>query len=198
MHWYSVLPLHDKTAQELGWHPLGLVQPLGVLNNKGPARRITPGGIVPHDRSAVTDGNTAVHCPLSQNGVEHVECTEDITLHPRAESAESPAGKETNNERIPESKASPKQLNSEGETTRPGHVKLTKPVALWTQQDVCKWLKKHCPNQYQVYSEAFKQHDITGFAAGGLPYMQLHLTFSCWSGSSLSPDSVQLGRTEPP
>uniref|UniRef100_A0A8D0GWY1 Sterile alpha motif domain containing 12 n=1 Tax=Sphenodon punctatus TaxID=8508 RepID=A0A8D0GWY1_SPHPU len=43
-------------------------------------------------------------------------------------------------------------------------VKLTKPVALWTQQDVCKWLKKHCPNQYQIYSESFKQHDITGRA----------------------------------
>ncbi|XP_052643509.1 sterile alpha motif domain-containing protein 12 isoform X7 [Harpia harpyja] len=42
-----------------------------------------------------------------------------------------------------------------------GTVKLTKPVALWTQQDVCKWLKKHCPNQYQIYSESFKQHDIT-------------------------------------
>uniref|UniRef100_U3IQX4 Sterile alpha motif domain containing 12 n=1 Tax=Anas platyrhynchos platyrhynchos TaxID=8840 RepID=U3IQX4_ANAPP len=45
-----------------------------------------------------------------------------------------------------------------------GTVKLTKPVALWTQQDVCKWLKKHCPNQYQIYSESFKQHDITGRA----------------------------------
>ncbi|KAJ7404998.1 sterile alpha motif domain containing 12 [Willisornis vidua] len=33
-----------------------------------------------------------------------------------------------------------------------GTVKLTKPVALWTQQDVCKWLKKHCPNQYQIYN----------------------------------------------
>ena len=43
-------------------------------------------------------------------------------------------------------------------------VKLSKPVALWTQQDVCKWLKKHCPNQYQIYSESFKQHDITGKA----------------------------------
>ncbi|KAG5204974.1 hypothetical protein MJT46_009256 [Ovis ammon polii x Ovis aries] len=43
-------------------------------------------------------------------------------------------------------------------------VKLSKPVALWTQQDVCKWLKKHCPNQYQIYSESFKQHDITGRA----------------------------------
>uniref|UniRef100_A0A3B3ZAX5 SAM domain-containing protein n=1 Tax=Periophthalmus magnuspinnatus TaxID=409849 RepID=A0A3B3ZAX5_9GOBI len=46
----------------------------------------------------------------------------------------------------------------------PGHVKLSKPVALWTVQDVCKWLKKHCPNQHQIYSDAFKQHDITGRA----------------------------------
>uniref|UniRef100_A0A3B4GP56 Sterile alpha motif domain containing 12 n=1 Tax=Pundamilia nyererei TaxID=303518 RepID=A0A3B4GP56_9CICH len=41
---------------------------------------------------------------------------------------------------------------------------LSKPVALWTQQDVCKWLKKHCPNQHQIYSDSFKQHDITGRA----------------------------------
>nr|XP_020453119.1 sterile alpha motif domain-containing protein 12 isoform X3 [Monopterus albus] len=46
----------------------------------------------------------------------------------------------------------------------PGYVKLSKPVALWTQQDVCKWLKKHCPNQHQIYSDSFKQHDITGRA----------------------------------
>ncbi|EDM16268.1 similar to sterile alpha motif domain containing 12 (predicted), isoform CRA_b [Rattus norvegicus] len=26
------------------------------------------------------------------------------------------------------------------------------------------WLKKHCPNQYHIYSESFKQHDITGRA----------------------------------
>uniref|UniRef100_A0A8C2WCZ6 Sterile alpha motif domain containing 12 n=1 Tax=Cyclopterus lumpus TaxID=8103 RepID=A0A8C2WCZ6_CYCLU len=44
------------------------------------------------------------------------------------------------------------------------YVKLSKPVALWTQQDVCKWLKKHCPNQHQIYSDSFKQHDITGRA----------------------------------
>ncbi|XP_062922351.1 sterile alpha motif domain-containing protein 12 isoform X2 [Mobula hypostoma] len=48
--------------------------------------------------------------------------------------------------------------------SNPGQVKLSKPVALWTQQEVCKWLKKHCPNQYQTYSESFKQHDITGRA----------------------------------
>lgn len=41
-------------------------------------------------------------------------------------------------------------------------MKLSKPVALWTQQDVCKWLKKHCPNQHQIYSDSFRQHDITG------------------------------------
>uniref|UniRef100_A0A670JWH4 Sterile alpha motif domain containing 12 n=1 Tax=Podarcis muralis TaxID=64176 RepID=A0A670JWH4_PODMU len=51
-----------------------------------------------------------------------------------------------------------------GSRIRSNIVKLTKPVALWTQQDVCKWLKKHCPNQYQIYSESFKQHDITGRA----------------------------------
>uniref|UniRef100_A0A3B3ZAJ1 SAM domain-containing protein n=1 Tax=Periophthalmus magnuspinnatus TaxID=409849 RepID=A0A3B3ZAJ1_9GOBI len=50
------------------------------------------------------------------------------------------------------------------EKKTPGHVKLSKPVALWTVQDVCKWLKKHCPNQHQIYSDAFKQHDITGRA----------------------------------
>ncbi|XP_061521298.1 sterile alpha motif domain-containing protein 12 isoform X2 [Phycodurus eques] len=48
--------------------------------------------------------------------------------------------------------------------SKPGYVKLSKPVALWTQQDVCKWLKKHCPNQHQIYSDSFKQHDITGRA----------------------------------
>uniref|UniRef100_A0A8C6P7Y9 Sterile alpha motif domain containing 12 n=1 Tax=Nothobranchius furzeri TaxID=105023 RepID=A0A8C6P7Y9_NOTFU len=55
----------------------------------------------------------------------------------------------------------PHRSVSESELTRPGYVKLSKPVALWTQQDVVKWLKKHCPNQYQVYSDSFKQHDIT-------------------------------------
>jgi hypothetical protein len=35
-------------------------------------------------------------------------------------------------------------------------------VVLWSQQDVCKWLKKHCPHNYLVYVEAFSQHAITG------------------------------------
>uniref|UniRef100_A0A8D1ID08 SAM domain-containing protein n=1 Tax=Sus scrofa TaxID=9823 RepID=A0A8D1ID08_PIG len=51
--------------------------------------------------------------------------------------------------------------------TSPSLGGLTRPVVLWSQQDVCKWLKKHCPHNYLVYVEAFSQHAITG-AAGGL------------------------------
>lgn len=48
--------------------------------------------------------------------------------------------------------------------TSPTLGSLTKPVVLWTQQDVCKWLKKHCPHNYLVYVEAFSHHAITGTA----------------------------------
>ncbi|XP_075427771.1 sterile alpha motif domain-containing protein 10 isoform X2 [Ascaphus truei] len=48
--------------------------------------------------------------------------------------------------------------------TSPSFSCLTKPVVLWTQQDVCKWLKKHCPHNYLIYVEAFSHHAITGRA----------------------------------
>uniref|UniRef100_A0A8B9ZHL3 Sterile alpha motif domain containing 10 n=1 Tax=Anas platyrhynchos TaxID=8839 RepID=A0A8B9ZHL3_ANAPL len=48
--------------------------------------------------------------------------------------------------------------------TSPTLGSLTKPVVLWTQQDVCRWLKKHCPHNYLVYVEAFSHHAITGRA----------------------------------
>ncbi|KAG8513264.1 LOW QUALITY PROTEIN: Zinc finger protein 512B, partial [Galemys pyrenaicus] len=48
--------------------------------------------------------------------------------------------------------------------TSPSLGSLTRPVVLWSQQDVCKWLKKHCPHNYLVYVEAFSQHAITGRA----------------------------------
>ncbi|KAG9332617.1 hypothetical protein JZ751_014715 [Albula glossodonta] len=35
--------------------------------------------------------------------------------------------------------------------TSPTLSSLSKPVVLWTQQDVCKWLKKHCPHNYLTY-----------------------------------------------
>ncbi|XP_077425820.1 sterile alpha motif domain-containing protein 10a [Vanacampus margaritifer] len=48
--------------------------------------------------------------------------------------------------------------------TSPAQPSLVRPVVLWTQQDVCKWLKKHCPHNYLAYVEAFSQHAITGRA----------------------------------
>ncbi|KAM9856227.1 sterile alpha motif domain-containing protein 10-like [Aulostomus maculatus] len=48
--------------------------------------------------------------------------------------------------------------------TSPTLSSPSKPVVLWTQQDVCKWLKKHCPHNYLTYVEAFSHHAITGRA----------------------------------
>ncbi|XP_051949504.1 sterile alpha motif domain-containing protein 12-like [Xyrauchen texanus] len=110
----------------------------------------------------------AVHCNLSQNGIDHQVCAEDMTSQLEEVSVDhgldddSPGFQDQSlgfNQRSP-----PQRSVSESELSRPGTVKLSKPVALWTQQDVCKWLKKHCPNQHQVYSDSFKQHDITGRA----------------------------------
>ncbi|XP_034028891.1 sterile alpha motif domain-containing protein 10a [Thalassophryne amazonica] len=48
--------------------------------------------------------------------------------------------------------------------TSPTQPSLIRPVVLWTQQDVCKWLKKHCPHNYLTYVEVFSHHAITGRA----------------------------------
>ncbi|XP_064420250.1 sterile alpha motif domain-containing protein 10 [Latimeria chalumnae] len=48
--------------------------------------------------------------------------------------------------------------------TSPTQGSLSRPVVLWTQQDVCKWLKKHCPHNYLTYVEVFSHHAITGRA----------------------------------
>ncbi|XP_043395092.1 sterile alpha motif domain-containing protein 12 isoform X3 [Chelonia mydas] len=103
----------------------------------------------------------AIHCNLNPNGIDRPVHTEDINLSLEGEGVELPSRKNDNTQKVIESKGTPKRQQVEPETSKSGTVKLTKPVALWTQQDVCKWLKKHCPNQYQIYSESFKQHDIT-------------------------------------
>ncbi|XP_034066316.1 sterile alpha motif domain-containing protein 12 isoform X2 [Gymnodraco acuticeps] len=114
----------------------------------------------------------AVHCNLSQNGIDHQMCPEDMTSQPEEESVDagsllldddSPSYQDVS-PLMYQRRAPPQRSVSESELSRPGYVKLSKPVALWTQQDVCKWLKKHCPNQHQIYSDSFKQHDITGRA----------------------------------
>ncbi|KAM9681699.1 sterile alpha motif domain-containing protein 10 isoform 2-T2 [Dama dama] len=58
--------------------------------------------------------------------------------------------------------------------TSPSLGGLTRPVVLWSQQDVCKWLKKHCPHNYLVYVEAFSQHAITGAWGVGAGVWQGH------------------------
>ncbi|KAI2661715.1 Uridine-cytidine kinase-like 1 [Labeo rohita] len=46
---------------------------------------------------------------------------------------------------------------------------LSRPVVLWSQQDVCRWLKKHCPHNYLTYVEAFSHHAITGTRMASRP-----------------------------
>ncbi|XP_063113729.1 sterile alpha motif domain-containing protein 12 isoform X2 [Cavia porcellus] len=106
----------------------------------------------------------ALHCGLSPRGIDHPAHAEGIQLPIESEGAESQSIKNKNFQKVPDQKGTPRRLQGEAETAKSATVKLSKPVALWTQQDVCKWLKKHCPNQYQIYSESFRQHDITGRA----------------------------------
>ncbi|KYO29270.1 sterile alpha motif domain-containing protein 12 isoform B [Alligator mississippiensis] len=95
-----------------------------------------------------------IHCSLNPSGIDHPVHTEGINLPLEGEGIESLSLKKDSTQKAPESKETPKREQAEPETSKTGTVKLTKPVALWTQQDVCKWLKKHCPNQYQIYSRA--------------------------------------------
>ncbi|XP_023559551.1 sterile alpha motif domain-containing protein 12 isoform X1 [Octodon degus] len=124
----------------------------------------------------------ALHCGLSPRGIDHPAHAEGIQLQIEGEVVDSQSIKNKNFQKVPDQKGTPRRLQGEAETVKvsclPGcrisscsfsslqsaAVKLSKPAALWTQQDVCKWLKKHCPNQYQLYSESFRQHDITGRA----------------------------------
>ncbi|KAM6216087.1 sterile alpha motif domain-containing protein 12 [Rhynchocyon petersi] len=106
----------------------------------------------------------ALHCGLSPRCIDHPAQAEGFKLQIEGEGVESQSIKNKNIQKVLDQKGTPKRLPAEAEMAKSATVKLSKPVALWTQQDVCKWLKKHCPNQYQIYSESFKQHDITGRA----------------------------------
>nr|XP_023504659.1 sterile alpha motif domain-containing protein 12 isoform X1 [Equus caballus] len=125
-------------------------------------------GLVTRSRSdnleLMVSGFAPLHCGLNPRGIDHPACAEGIKLQIEGEGVESQSIKSKNFQKVLDQKGTPKRLQAEAETAKSATVKLSKPVALWTQQDVCKWLKKHCPNQYQIYSESFKQHDITGRA----------------------------------
>nr|XP_048313194.1 sterile alpha motif domain-containing protein 12 isoform X2 [Myodes glareolus] len=96
----------------------------------------------------------ALHCGLTPRGIDHPAHAEGIKLQIEGEGVESQSIKNKNFQKVSDQKGTPKRLQGEAETTKSAAVKLSKPVALWTQQDVCKWLKKHCPNQYQIYRRA--------------------------------------------
>ncbi|XP_075438512.1 sterile alpha motif domain-containing protein 12 [Ascaphus truei] len=105
----------------------------------------------------------AIHCNRNSNNIDHPVCTDNINLHLTGEKTDPPF-KDDNTSKVPEPKGSPKKQQTEPDIAKPNIVKRAKPVALWTQHDVCKWLKKHCPNQYHLYKETFIEHDITGRA----------------------------------
>ncbi|XP_073749239.1 sterile alpha motif domain-containing protein 12 isoform X4 [Callorhinus ursinus] len=96
----------------------------------------------------------ALHCGLNPRGIDHSARAEGIKLQIEGEGVESQSIKNKNFQKVLDQKGTPKRLPAEAETAKSATVKLSKPVALWTQQDVCKWLKKHCPNQYQIYRRA--------------------------------------------
>ncbi|XP_073855429.1 sterile alpha motif domain-containing protein 12 isoform X6 [Macaca fascicularis] len=110
-----------------------------------------------HIMTTLTHGftkNLALHCGLNPRGIDHPAHAEGIKLQIEGEGVESQSIKNKNFQKVPDQKGTPRRLQAESETAKSATVKLSKPVALWTQQDVCKWLKKHCPNQYQIYRRA--------------------------------------------
>uniref|UniRef100_A0A9L0S7F7 Sterile alpha motif domain containing 12 n=1 Tax=Equus caballus TaxID=9796 RepID=A0A9L0S7F7_HORSE len=139
----------------------------GALPGQSEGRELHfPGRLAPSRQPVASFCVTAaaLHCGLNPRGIDHPACAEGIKLQIEGEGVESQSIKSKNFQKVLDQKGTPKRLQAEAETAKSATVKLSKPVALWTQQDVCKWLKKHCPNQYQIYSESFKQHDITGRA----------------------------------
>ncbi|XP_077349377.1 sterile alpha motif domain-containing protein 12 isoform X3 [Lithobates pipiens] len=101
----------------------------------------------------------AIHCNRNSNNIDHTASADNINVNLQGEHTDSPSAKDTS--KVPEPKGTPKKVQTEPDAPKPTILKATKPVAFWTQHDVCKWLKKHCPNQYQLYHPSFKEHDIT-------------------------------------
>ncbi|XP_068094059.1 sterile alpha motif domain-containing protein 12 isoform X2 [Hyperolius riggenbachi] len=104
----------------------------------------------------------AIHCNRNSNNIDHPTGTDSADVSLQGEQADSPPAQDASE--APEPKGTARKVQTEPDAPKPASLKGTKPVAFWTQHDVCKWLKKHCPTQYQLYHESFKEHDITGRA----------------------------------
>ncbi|XP_018092545.1 sterile alpha motif domain-containing protein 10 isoform X1 [Xenopus laevis] len=124
-----------------------------------------------------TTMETATHFRYCQNLLEHTMSTENLSLRFQREMGSSLTWHDGRGQRSTTGRALKllKQPGTEVTQVRPSdqygiyHTSpsfscLTKPVVLWSQQDVCKWLKKHCPHNYLTYVEAFAHHAITGRA----------------------------------
>ncbi|XP_078487052.1 sterile alpha motif domain-containing protein 12-like [Ciona intestinalis] len=61
-------------------------------------------------------------------------------------------------------------------------IRQTKPVHVWTQTEVCKWLKRHLPENQAHYTELFAYHDITGKTLLGLNETKLTRMGVCDTG----------------
>ncbi|XP_044311497.1 sterile alpha motif domain-containing protein 10 [Varanus komodoensis] len=119
----------------------------------------------------------AAHFSFCQNLLEHTVSAENLNYRLQRNSGSSLTWHDGRSQRSAGGRTvkllqQPGTEGSQGRTydhygiyhTSPTLGSLTKPVVLWTQQDVCRWLKKHCPHNYLIYVEAFSHHAITGRA----------------------------------
>ncbi|XP_034979497.1 sterile alpha motif domain-containing protein 10 isoform X1 [Zootoca vivipara] len=151
------------------------------FRSKGNPLPDTGGG---HERAlAMNCGETkemeaaAAHFSFCQNLLEHTVSAENLNYRLQRNSGSSLTWHDGRSQRSAGGRTVKllQQPGTEGSQVRtydhygiyhtsPTLGSLTKPVVLWTQQDVCRWLKKHCPHNYLIYVEAFSHHAITGRA----------------------------------
>ncbi|XP_045385377.1 sterile alpha motif domain-containing protein 10 isoform X1 [Lemur catta] len=149
--------------------------PLLTANPK--IERIGKGGAEsPESRRAGRTVGSTAHFSFCRTLLEHTVSAESIPCHLPRTQVTSLTWHDSRSQRAAGSRPI-KLLQQPGTETAQGRLYsdhyglyhtspslggLTRPVVLWSQQDVCKWLKKHCPHNYLVYVEAFSQHAITG------------------------------------
>ncbi|XP_073931285.1 sterile alpha motif domain-containing protein 10 isoform X3 [Castor canadensis] len=132
----------------------------------------------PRDLEIVSPNSSTAHFSFCRTLLEHTVSAESIPRHLPRTPGTSLTWHDSRSQRASSSRPI-KLLQQPGTETPQGRLYsdhyglyhtspslggLTRPVVLWSQQDVCKWLKKHCPHNYLVYVEAFSQHAITGRA----------------------------------
>ncbi|XP_044842102.1 sterile alpha motif domain-containing protein 10 isoform X1 [Mauremys mutica] len=135
-------------------------------------------GLLTAELSGVSSGEAAAtHFSFCRNLLEHTVSAENLNYRLQRNTGSSLTWHDGRSQRSAGGRTVKllQQPGTEGSQGRPcdhyGNYhtsptlgSLTKPVVLWTQQDVCRWLKKHCPHNYLIYVEAFSHHAITGRA----------------------------------